>query len=272
MAGAPRADIPLSTYRPRPGSQPGTVRPALRWSHRDLLPRGLESALGAVSGRDARGKPGRVGGGWRGGGQGQTAGATGIPVWWHVADPVAFFDTVDERNEYLELLTARPDWSFAGPEFPSFDRLIDGLEAVVAAHPRTTFVAVHAGGYAENLSRVGQMLDSYPNFHVDIAARIAQLGRQPRSTRDLLLRHPDRVLFGCDEIPHTGRSYPTHFRFLETADEYFPHSSEDPPLMGRWHISGLNLPDDALRSIYGGNAARLVPRLSLPSAPPSAGR
>jgi hypothetical protein len=202
----------------------------------------------------------------------ETAGATGIPVWWHVADPVAFFDTVDERNEYLELLTARPDWSFAGPEFPSFDRLIDGLEAVVAAHPRTTFVAVHAGGYAENLSWVGHMLDSYPNFHVDIAARIAQLGRQPRSTRDLLLRHPDRVLFGCDEIPHTGRSYPTHFRFLETADEYFPHSSDDPPLMGRWHISGLNLPDDALRSIYGGNAARLLPQLSLPSAPPSADR
>jgi predicted TIM-barrel fold metal-dependent hydrolase len=194
-----------------------------------------------------------------------TAGAVGLPIWWHVADPVAFFDPVDERNEYLEMLVSRPDWSFAGSEFPSFDRLMESMEAVVAAHPDTTFVAVHAGCYAENLGWVGRMLDTYPNFHIDIAARIAQLGRQPRAARELFVRHADRVLFGCDEIPHTGESYPTHFRFLETADEHFPHSDEDPPTMGRWAISGLDLPADVLRRIYGGNARRLVPRLTTPS-------
>jgi predicted TIM-barrel fold metal-dependent hydrolase len=191
----------------------------------------------------------------------ETAADTNTPVWWHVADPVAFFDPVDERNEYLELLTERPDWSFSGPQFPTFERLMDSLEAVVADHPNTTFVAVHAGCYAEDLGRVGRMLDSYPNLHIDIAARIAQLGRQPRATRELILRHPDRVLFGSDEIPHTGESYPIHFRFLETADEHFAHSSEDPPLMGRWAISALDLPDDVLQLIYAGNAARLVPQL-----------
>ena len=192
-----------------------------------------------------------------------TAGQTGTPVWWHVADPVAFFDPVDEHNEYLEMLVARPDWSFAGPEFPAFERLIESMESVVAGHPGTTFVAVHAGGYAENLGWVGRMLDSYPNFHIDIAARIAQLGRQPRAARDLFMRHRDRVLFGSDEIPHTGESYPTHFRFLETADEHFPHSSEEPPLMGRWTISGLDLPDEVLQRIYSGNAARLVRQLGI---------
>jgi predicted TIM-barrel fold metal-dependent hydrolase len=190
-----------------------------------------------------------------------TAGETGTPVWWHVADPLAFFDPVDGRNEFLELLLERPDWSFAGPQFPSFERLLDSLEAVVDAHPGTTFVAVHAGCCAEDLGRVGRMLDSYPNLHIDIAARISQLGRQPRATRELVLRHPDRVLFGTDEIPHTGESYPTHFRFLETADEQFAHSSDDPPLMGRWAISGLDLPDDVLQRVYSGNAARLLPQL-----------
>ena len=80
--------------------------------------------------------------------------------------------------------------------------------------------------------------------------------------RELVLRHPDRVLFGCDEIPHTGASYPRHFRFLETDDEHFAHSDDDPPLMGRWAISGIDLPDDALRAVYGENAARLVPQLA----------
>jgi hypothetical protein len=192
----------------------------------------------------------------------ESAGDLGLPVWWHVADPVAFFDPVDEHNEYLELLVARPDWSFAGPEFPSFERLVESMESVVSRHPGTTFVAVHAGCYAENLGWVGRMLDSYPTFNIDISARIAQLGRQPRATRSLFLRHPDRVLFGTDQIPHTGDSYPTHFRFLETADEHFSHSEDDSPLMGRWAISGLDLPDDVLRLLYHDNAVRLVPRLA----------
>jgi len=196
-----------------------------------------------------------------------TAGETGLPVWWHVADPVAFFDPVDETNEFLEQLIERPDWSFAGPDFPSFQRLIDSLEAVVAAHPGTIFVAVHAGCYAEDLGWVGRMLDTYPNLFIDIAARIAQLGRQPRATRELFLRHPDRVLFGSDEIPHNGESYPTHFRFLETADEHFAHSSVQPSPMGRGAISGLDLPDDVLQLIYSGNAARLVTQLRSATPP-----
>jgi hypothetical protein len=192
----------------------------------------------------------------------QTAGELGVPIWWHIADPVAFFDPVDERNEFLELLSARPDWSFAGPEFPTFARLMESLETVVASHPHTTFVAVHAGCNAEDLGWVSRMLDTYPNLHIDIAARLSQLGRQPRATRELVLRHRDRVLFGCDEIPHTGASYPRHFRFLETEDEHFAHSDDDPPMMGRWAISGIGLPQDVLRAVYGGNAARLVPRLA----------
>ena len=87
---------------------------------------------------------------------------------------------------------------------------MEALEAVVAAHPGTTFVGVHAGCNAEDLGWVTRMLDTYPNFNIDIAARLSQLGRQPRATRELILRHPDRVLFGCDEIPHTGAGYPRH--------------------------------------------------------------
>jgi len=34
---------------------------------------------------------------------------------------------------------------------------------------------VHVGGYAEDLRRVGAMLDLYPNYHVDIAARVAEI-------------------------------------------------------------------------------------------------
>src|SRR2546427_25769 len=60
------------------------------------------------------------------------------------------------------------------------------------------------------------MLATYPNFHVDIAARVAELGRQPRAARELVLAHPDRVMFGVDLFPPNAREYAIHFRFLET--------------------------------------------------------
>lgn len=191
------------------------------------------------------------------------AGSLGLPVWVHTADPVAFFEPVDECNEKLDALIGRPDWSFAGREFPRFETLIESLESVVAANPGTRFVGVHGGCYPENLDWVTRMLDMFPNFHIDIAARISELGRQPRAARKLILRHPGRVLFGVDEIPAAGRDYPYYFRFLETADEHFPYSAENPPPLGRWAIHGLDLPEDVLRRVYADNAARLVPRLAL---------
>jgi predicted TIM-barrel fold metal-dependent hydrolase len=189
----------------------------------------------------------------------ETAAELDVPIFIHTADPVAFFDPVDERNERYEQLHEHPEWSFADPSFPRFRRLMEALEGLVDSHPETTIVGLHVGGYSENLSWVSRMLDSYPNFHVDIAARVAELGRQPRATRALLVDHPDRVLFGIDEFPPERANYAIYFRFLETADEGFAHSTEEVPTMGRWTISGADVPDDVLRQVYAENAVRIVP-------------
>lgn len=190
------------------------------------------------------------------------AGELGVPVAIHTADPVAFFDPVDERNERLEELLENPDWSFVGPDFPPFARLMDALEALVAAHPDTSFIALHVGGFAENLAWVGRMLDTYPNLSIDIAGRLAELGRQPRTTRALFMRHADRVLFGTDTLRADPESYATHFRFLETADEHFPYSSKELPPQGRWAISGIELPEEILKRIYFANAKALLPSIA----------
>ena len=137
-------------------------------------------------------------------------------------------------------------------------RSMESLEGLVAAHPRTTFIGAHVGCYAEDLEWVGRMLDAYPNFHIDIAARLAELGRQPGAARRLFVEHRDRVLFGSDIFPPTADDYGIHFRFLETADEYFDYSTEEVPPQGRWKISGLNLPANVARAIYADNASRLL--------------
>jgi predicted TIM-barrel fold metal-dependent hydrolase len=191
------------------------------------------------------------------------AGDFGFPVAIHTADPVAFFEPPDATNERLEELLVHPDLSFADPDrFPRFERLIDALESVISSHPRTIFIGVHVGNCAEDLERVQRMLERYPNYHIDIGARIAELGRQPRASARLLQRHADRVLFGTDDFPPDPSVYAIYFRFLETEDEYIPYSTEEVPPEGRWAISGLGLSDVVLGRVYASNARRLIPGLA----------
>lgn len=188
----------------------------------------------------------------------ETAAELALPVFMHTGDPVAFFEPVDARNERLEELIEHPEWSYAGGDHPGFDELMAAFVTVVDRHPRTTFVGVHVAGFAEDLSWVSRILDEHQNLTIDIAGRIAELGRQPRATRALIERHPTRVLFGTDGTPPTTELYATYFRFLESADEHFPYSMSDPPPTGRWNISGLALTPELLGKVYRRNADDLV--------------
>lgn len=185
-----------------------------------------------------------------------------LPVLVHSADPVAFFQPLGPTNERLEELVAHPDWHFHGPEFPGLMQILEALEHVVAANPSIPFIGAHVGCYAEDLGWVDRMMTSYANFHVDISARLAELGRQPRATRRLVLRHPDRVLLGTDVFPPGAGDYRLYLRFLATDDEHFPYSDADPPGSGRWRISGIHLPEETLARVIRTNAERLVPSLA----------
>jgi predicted TIM-barrel fold metal-dependent hydrolase len=188
------------------------------------------------------------------------AGELGMPVLIHTADPRAFFEPLDERNERLEELVGAPDWWFGDPErFPGFDRLLDAHTDLVLACPATSIIGAHAGCAAEDLDRVERLLTLAPHYSIDIAGRMAELGRQPRRVRALIERFPDRVLFGTDAYPATSEQFELHFRFLETADEAFDYAAgETIPPQGRWTVSGLALESAHLAAIYRDNAARVL--------------
>ena len=188
----------------------------------------------------------------------EKAGELDVPVLIHVADPVAFFRPLDRFNERWDELHRRPEWHFGAPGYPSFETLIHALYRLIEAHPKTTFITAHVGCYPENLGFVSGMMARYENLYTDISARIAELGRAPYSARAWFLTYPDRILFGTDSRPRPIM-YRTHFRFLETADEYFDYAPDAPiPPQGRWRIYGVYLPDDVLRQVYSENAARLL--------------
>jgi uncharacterized protein len=146
-------------------------------------------------------------------------GRLGIPVFIHTGDPEAFFHPTDARNERYEELIEHPDWSFYGPQFPSLEQLLEARNRVFSRHPETLFVSLHMG-WPENLDWVSRMLDEHPNVMVEFGAREAELGRQPRRTRELFLKYQDRVMFGTDNGMDEAM-YRNQFRWLETGDESF---------------------------------------------------
>ena len=188
------------------------------------------------------------------------AGELGVPVLMHTADPVAFFQPLDENNERWEELQRFPDWHFGGPEFPDHDALLAQRNRVIERHPDTIFIGAHLGNYPENLDYVDVCLDRYPNFYVDTSARIAEIGRHPlEKVQAFFSKHRDRVVFGTDlvlgwegydsdartkEAARGFKSfYDLHWRFFETDERQIDHPF---PIQGRWKVNAIGLPEEVL--------------------------
>jgi predicted TIM-barrel fold metal-dependent hydrolase len=190
-----------------------------------------------------------------------------MPVAIHISDPEAFFLPIDRFNERFEELNNHPDWSFYGRDFPSHGDLLEARNRVLGRHPKTTFIALHVGHDAENLAYVSECMDRFPNMHVELGARIGELGRQPRAARKFFQKYQDRIMFGTDAVPHGIETpqqifgdelYEIYYRFLETEDEYFDYAPAPVPPQGRWRIYGLGLPESILRKVYNENATRVL--------------
>lgn len=210
----------------------------------------------------------------------ETAGELGVPVFIHTGDPRAFWDPITPENERYAELVAHPHWSFAGPEYPSRETLLEQRNHLLELFPQTTFVCVHFGNNPEDIDYVDNLLSTYPNAYVDLAARIPEIGRHdPEHVRDIFTRHSDRILFGTDigiglsqeglsvmlgstgSIPDTFEGIPEYYR---RQDEYLTTDHEDiatpTPIQGDWTIDAIDLPDDVLQRIRYQNAYDLVVR------------
>jgi len=183
-------------------------------------------------------------------------GELGIPVLIHTADPKPFWDEFDGDNERWLELKLRPRRK-RGPDNPvPWEQLMDEQHNMFRKNPNTTFINAHMGWLANDLGKLGELLDDIPNMNVGIGAIIAELGRQPREAKAFFIKYQDRILFGKDSWK--PEEFPTYFRVLESDDEYFPYHKK---YHAFWAMYGLDLPDDVLKKVYYKNALRIVPGL-----------
>ncbi len=186
------------------------------------------------------------------------------PLLAHIAEPLACWLPLDEASPHYGYYSQNPEWHmFNKPDFPSHTQLIAARDNVLAKHPTLRFIGAHLGSLEYDVDEVAARLERYPNFAVDISARLGDLVVQDSAkVRRFFLDYPDRILFGTDVVmrqPPSAMSatakanairslrdiYATHFAYFE--------SDGMVKVRGR-NVQGLGLPKEVLEQFYRGNA------------------
>jgi len=192
----------------------------------------------------------------------EACGRLKIPVLIHTGEPWSFFQPIDKHNERWLELKQFPSRARPSDRYPSWEALTAERDRLFTRHSKTTFIVAHLGWQGSNLAALGQLLDRLPNVYTECGAVLAELGRQPFTAHDFLVKYQDRVLFGKD-IYAVGE-YPYYFRVFETRDEYFDYYRKRHAF---WKMYGLGLPDPVLKKIYYQNALKIVPGLNAAQFP-----
>lgn len=184
----------------------------------------------------------------------QAAARLNLPVFIHTADPAEFWQPIDNKNERWLELALFPGRRYPPENFPSFEQLNAERDRMVKRNARTTFVVAHMSWYANDLPRLGRMMDEMPNMLVEVGAVLYDIGRQPRAAHDFFVKYQDRILFGKDSFQ--PEEYPYYWRVFETRDDYFEYYRD---YHAYWKLYGVDLPDAVLKKVYYGNALRITP-------------
>lgn len=181
----------------------------------------------------------------------------------HLADPNTIWEAPNPNAPDYSYYMQHPELYMYGRRgAPSKSAILLARDHVLAANPDLRVVGAHLGSMEADFRELAQHLDKYPNFAVDIAARMPYLEMQPRA--DIIAfvtKYQDRLIYGTDnELPpnadaqNTMRGwedvYPNDWRFFATQDTL---------LYSGHKVQGLALPQPILRKLYHDNAVKWFP-------------
>jgi hypothetical protein len=136
------------------------------------------------------------------------------------------------------------------------------------------WLGAHMGGNPEDLVRLQDILDRFPNLYLDISATrwmVREVSKRRDAAREFVIRNQDRLIFGSDQVSGDDRKFDflasrfwCHRKLWETA--YIgtsPILDADLPLDQQPVLSGLALPDDVLQKLYHDNGIKLLARVGV---------
>jgi uncharacterized protein len=181
----------------------------------------------------------------------------GMPVNIHIADAIWDYEPMDKFNDGLpDALSWRLDNK---PGIVGHAGMLEILERTLQKHPRTIFIACHFANLIQDLPRLGQLLDKYPNLYTDISGRFSEMGTIPRFSKQFCEKYAGRICYGTD-LGTDKRMYGITFRLLETLDEHYWERGE---FNNHWTMNGLGLSTKALQAVYRDTALKILKTRSL---------
>jgi predicted TIM-barrel fold metal-dependent hydrolase len=183
----------------------------------------------------------------------------------HVAEPDVAWGPPDPSDPSWSYYQENPQWFlYNKPGFPSKRQILEARDHVLAENPDLRMVGVHLGSMEKNVDDIAARFDRFPNFAVDMAARMEYLMiAPPAKVRSFLIKYQDRVLYGTDldllATANVGESleewqstYARDWKFLATGQTF--------EYAGR-KVQGLELPAPVLQKIFRTNALHWIPGL-----------
>ena len=189
----------------------------------------------------------------------------------HIAEPLACWQPLDEHNPHYGYYSRNPEWHMYGKSgVRSHGELIAARDHVIERYPELRIVGAHFGSLEYDVDEVAARLARYPNFAVDISARLGDIAIQDSSkVRQFFIDHQDRILFGTDVVMEQRPSqmapserdaainmlrstYATHFAYFEQDGKVTVRGRE---------TQALALPQPVLAKFYHDNALRWYPGL-----------
>jgi predicted TIM-barrel fold metal-dependent hydrolase len=180
----------------------------------------------------------------------------------HLAEPDVAWGPPDPADPSWSYYQDNPQWYVANrPGFPSKQSILEARDHVLAENPNLRMVGLHLGSMERSLDNIGKAFDKYPNFAIDMAARMDYLMlTPPDKVRAFLIKYQDRILYGTDldllpdaNIPETLKdwesTYARDWEYLATTETFSFEGKQ---------IQGLNLPQPVLQKIFHSNAVHWI--------------
>lgn len=191
--------------------------------------------------------------------------AHGKTLMAHQAEPDVAWGPPDPSDPSWSYYQENPQWFlYKKPGVPTKQQILDARDHVLAMNPNLRMVGVHLGSMEKSLDNISQHLDRYPNFAIDVAARMEYLMLTPREkVRAFLIKYQDRVLYGTDldiapdaniqeSLKDWQSTYARDYKYLATGQVLDYNGKK---------IQGLELPEPVLRKIFRTNAQHWIPGL-----------
>jgi predicted TIM-barrel fold metal-dependent hydrolase len=187
----------------------------------------------------------------------------------HVAEPSSCWQPPNPESPDYDYYNEHPEWyMYRHPDHPRKETILAARDHLLAENPKLRVVGAHLGSMETDVDEIAKRFDRYPNFAVDMAARMEYLMIQPREkVRNFVIKYQDRVLYGTDLEFLAADATPDALKdWQETYARDWKFLATDQMLAYRSHqVEGLALPEPVLRRIFHDNAVRWIPGILAPA-------